>query len=75
MDTRQIFLAVGEHDEHTHDCETYSMLLNGKATLEFNNEIISMQPNVKYVVPPNTVHCMKNIGETMVEAECGGGSH
>lgn len=72
MEIKEIILAVGEEDCHIHEGETYSMLLEGEATIEFNNQLINMEYNIPYTIPPNTVHTMKNIGNTTVKGSCGG---
>lgn len=68
----EIILGNGEVSSHFHENESFSMLVDGKASIEFNGQTHEMERGYKYIIPPYTLHTMKNLANDIVKIQCGG---
>ena len=66
----QITLEPGEVFEHTHDTETTTGLVSGKAELRMAGRSFELRTDQKVVVPANVAHSVVNTGPGVAVCRC-----
>ena len=59
-----------ETEEHVHSVPTTTTLIEGDAELELDGQRIKLEIGCDFVIPPNVVHKVVNIGQTPVKFGC-----
>ena len=68
----KIALGPGEEFEHYHSEESYTKHLSGKIELSFSDKKLILNDGQSVIIPANTPHSAKNIGNNLATFDCSG---